>query len=90
MSHKIVINNSDSAPREFWLEPWGDGLEVPPGHSAIIEFCGPTEMDLRFESQPGRLILWVESGEPCRDVSRLFDVVADRPAPAGLGKPPPG
>jgi hypothetical protein len=78
MSHRIVVNNSGSLPMEFWLEPWGDGMEVPPGHSASIDFCPPGDLDLRVEATPGRVKLWVNAGEPCEDAGRLFSVAPDK------------
>lgn len=74
MTHKFVISNTDTRPTEFWLEPWGDGVVVEPRQAVRLELCGPAEIDLLIETGTRRVVLWVNSGEPCRELGRLFDV----------------
>src|SRR5947209_18466592 len=89
-SSSITISNRSGADAQLWIEPWGDGVEVPAGGAirVVAESAHPGEFEVEYGG-PAGITLWAWSGTSLR-CYLLGEEVKVGAFSAPFPEPPPG
>jgi hypothetical protein len=58
----LRVTNSLKTPVDFWLEPWGDCVEMPAGADYVVIAEGPEGNSLEVDLRPDGITVWAWGG----------------------------